>query len=182
LFFIVVAALAGGFAAVCVVRIFVLNADAALAATLARDPGSVSADSVRSLVDTERTVAVIAQVVLWSKYAAFVAWVAVVSRKIGSLRQPRWYRQLPAWRLWLIIAVVLVATTVLWGAPAAATSLDGLVAADHRGMLLMGVRALAGIAEIWIAMSVWRRTETLLGQVQPAPPLIRNTYDWRPRG
>jgi hypothetical protein len=181
LFFGVAAVLAGVFAALCVVRIFVLNADADLITTIMTRPGSVSADAVHALANFERTFLVIFQMVFWSMFAAVVAWVVVVNRKIRSLDQPRWYRRVPAYRPLLITNILLIALNLITAQPARGAGLADLVSFDHRAMLVAAVRALAGVLDVWLAVGFWRASDRLLAQVPATVKLPVHKFEPRPR-
>ncbi|OLE21364.1 MAG: hypothetical protein AUG44_27780 [Actinobacteria bacterium 13_1_20CM_3_71_11] len=181
LFFLAEAVLALAFTAVCLIRIFLLNADADLLRRAGDGLEAIRGPAL-ALMDTQATVSGFYTLTLILLLGTLVLWVALLNRHLRPLRPGRWVRRLPAWIAWNVGVAALFVTVVLMPKPESGSSVQQLIEIDQEWRYYWVFRALVGLIHVWVAVSVLRAGDRLFRQLPAeAAPVPFDGPDVRPR-
>jgi hypothetical protein len=168
-FAVSLATLASVYALASLVKAYLLDADAATLTKIMNDPASVTIEQIHTLANLERQTDTPYLTLLYLTFIAYVVWMLTLNSRLKALGRRDALRGLTAIRMWQAGVAISFVTLWLARSPAPGSPPSDFVAADHRAMVYMLIRAAVGALCVWVAISLRAKTNPVLAGASTRP-------------
>ena len=132
-------------------------------------------------ITSMHTASLLYQAAFWVMFVAFFGWQAILRSRLRAIGRSFDRRSMTAWQVWRVgLFVSIIMIFVAQGS--APTTPEAIASNYHKLMIYYAVRAVVGVAYLWVVYSVWRSAANEFAAapaltVRPVP-----AHPWIPTG